>query len=129
MRLVQKGCCVGRRRVMKSLFFASAFLIVWLLLFLLTVIALYVLFLKEKPKKVPLSQLPPVSIVRPLKGVDAFLEENLISCLDFDYPNYEVIVSVASEDDPALEMAQSVRARYPKADFTIIVGKDSAYSS
>lgn len=47
---------------------------------------------------------PTVSIIKALKGIDAHLIENLESFCDIDYPNYEIILTVASPDDPVIPM-------------------------
>ena len=44
---------------------------------------------------------PMVSIVKPLCGLDAELEENLASFLRLDYPSFEIVFSFASAEDPA----------------------------
>ena len=61
----------------------------------------------------PRSTLPPVSILKPLKGADACLEENLESFYRLDYPEYEIIFSFASRDDAAFPVARRVADRHP----------------
>ncbi len=56
--------------------------------------------------------LPPVSILKPMRGADPGLEENLESFFTLDYPEYEVVFGVDDADDPALAVAQSVAARH-----------------
>jgi ceramide glucosyltransferase len=58
--------------------------------------------------------LPGVTVLRPLKGLDANLEENLLSVLNQDYPpeKLEVIISVASPMDPAVPLARSLAKTY-----------------
>jgi ceramide glucosyltransferase len=52
--------------------------------------------------------LPPVSILKPLKGADPDLAENLASFYRLDYPEYEVVFSFASRTDPAADVARRV---------------------
>ena len=52
--------------------------------------------------------IPAVTIAKPLCGLEADLEENLRSFCQQDYPAYEVIFAVASEDDPAAAAARRV---------------------
>lgn len=59
---------------------------------------------------------PRCTIIIPCKGLVRGLKDNLASFLRLDYPAYEVIFAVESEDDPAAEtieelVAQSDRAR------------------
>ena len=60
---------------------------------------------------------PRVSILKPLAGLDDDLADNLASFLDLDYPDYEVLIGVASADDAAYAVARSfvARAGPPKA--------------
>ena len=61
----------------------------------------------------PAEQLPPVTILKPVHGMEARLEENLESFFQQDYPNYEIIIGARSEDDPAIILAKKIAARYP----------------
>jgi ceramide glucosyltransferase len=56
---------------------------------------------------------PPVSILKPLKGVDADLKENLRSLYRIEYPDFEVVLGTEDERDPALALAQRVAAEFP----------------
>jgi ceramide glucosyltransferase len=65
--------------------------------------------------------LPPVSILKPLKGLDDNLFDNLESFCHLDYPNYEIIFALQSWNDPAYKVAKKVRDKYPAIDITIHV--------
>lgn len=56
-----------------------------------------------------------VRILKPLKGIDPDLEENLHSIFLLDYPSSSLDIVLGAEDanDPALEVARRVAARYP----------------
>lgn len=56
---------------------------------------------------------PPVSILKPLHGLEPNLEENLESFFRQDYPDFELIFCARRADDPGLRLAQSLAARYP----------------
>jgi ceramide glucosyltransferase len=62
-----------------------------------------------------------VSILKPLKGVDAGLEENLASFFRLDYPEFEVLLGVRDADDPAVEVARLVAAAHPWVPSRVIV--------
>jgi ceramide glucosyltransferase len=49
---------------------------------------------------------PRVSIMKPLAGVDDELEENLASFARLDYPDYEIVLGVASVEDAAYPVAR-----------------------
>lgn len=63
-----------------------------------------------------------VSILRPLKGLDHNLYENLESTFKQDYSNYEIIFSVAHETDQALHVVNALVAKYPQVPVTVIIG-------
>lgn len=56
---------------------------------------------------------PPVSILKPLCGLDDRLEENLASFAALAYPEYEVLLGLRSADDPALGPARQAARRWP----------------
>jgi ceramide glucosyltransferase len=62
-----------------------------------------------------------------LKGLDTNLYENLESTFNQEYPNYEIIFSVASERDQALPVVQALISRYPDIKTTVIIGKSTLH--
>ena len=60
----------------------------------------------------PSSAKPGVSILRPLKGLDPNLYENLRSAFEQDYPDIEIIFSVADDKDPALRVVNELIDRF-----------------
>ena len=70
----------------------------------------------------PPESVPGVSILRPLKGLDANLFENLESTFRQEYPNFEIIFSVANEYDQALPVVQALLEKYPNSNARVIVG-------
>src|SRR5438309_11929108 len=58
--------------------------------------------------------LPPVSILKPLKGTDPEMYESLRShCLQ-DYPEYEIIFGVKDTNDPATQIVARLKAEFPQ---------------
>ena len=59
--------------------------------------------------------MPGVTVLRPLKGVDCNLGENLRSSLIQKYPRdkLQVIMSVADKSDPAWEIADALQKEFP----------------
>jgi ceramide glucosyltransferase len=57
--------------------------------------------------------LPPISILKPLCGVDDDLERNLAAFVDLDYPDYELLLGVRDAHDPAYATARALARRYP----------------
>jgi len=76
---------------------------------------------------VPGSQsLPPVSILKPLRGLDDNLYDNLASFCTQDYPEYELLLSLQDHNDPAYKIAKKIQEKYPDRDITVIVERCTA---
>ncbi len=68
----------------------------------------------QPPATVPGSALPPVTILKPVKGLEEALEANLRTFYEQDYPSeIEIVVASTERDDPALDVARAVAADYP----------------
>jgi ceramide glucosyltransferase len=65
--------------------------------------------------------LPPVTILKPVHGMEAALERNLESFFRQDYPNFEIIIGAREAGDPALMVAEELRRRYPQVKSKIVL--------
>lgn len=65
-------------------------------------------------------QYPPVSILKPLKGLDDNLYDNLDSFCNLDYPQYEVIFSLQDINDPAYKVVCKIKDKYPEKEIRIV---------
>lgn len=63
---------------------------------------------------------PPVSILKPLHGAPAHLEECLEDYFKLDYPEYELLFCARREDDAGLAIARQLAVRYPKIPVRIL---------
>ncbi|MBK8946078.1 MAG: glycosyltransferase [Ignavibacteriae bacterium] len=64
---------------------------------------------------------PLISILKPIKGIDDQLENNLISFYNLDYPNYEIIFGLHTKDDPALQIIKKISAEFSKIKTKIVI--------
>jgi ceramide glucosyltransferase len=67
------------------------------------------------------AHLPPVSVLKPVHGLEAQLKENIESFFRQDYPHYEILFAADEANDPALEVVREVCARYPRIPTRILV--------
>ena len=70
---------------------------------------------------VPRAKPPPVTVLKPVHGLEPGLEENLRSFCDQDYPEYAVVFGVHHAGDPALDVIRCVAAAFPDRT-TVVVG-------
>ena len=79
---------------------------------------------RPRPVAKSTTALPPVSLVRPICGLDNFLDETLRTSFELAYPAYELIFCVASTRDPAIAVVQELIAAYPQSRARLLVGDD-----
>jgi ceramide glucosyltransferase len=72
----------------------------------------------------PFQKLPPVSLVRPLCGIDNYATDTLRSTFALDYPRYEILFCVASANDPVIPLIETLLATEPEADARLLVGDE-----
>jgi ceramide glucosyltransferase len=70
--------------------------------------------------------LPSISILKPLRGLDDNLFDNLASFCTQDYPEYEILFALQDRNDPAYKVAKKVREKYPDSRITIVVERCNA---
>jgi ceramide glucosyltransferase len=83
-------------------------------------------FLRDRQRKLkqtplPESRLPPVSILKPLKGVDPEIWESFSSHCEQDYPQFQLIFGVSDLADPAIAVVRKLQAKYPNVPIELIV--------
>ncbi|MFD2184140.1 ceramide glucosyltransferase [Rhodoplanes azumiensis] len=72
---------------------------------------------------------PPVTIVRPVCGIENFIEETLASTFRLDYPTYEILFCVASPADPVIPVVEALMARHPTVPARLLIGNDPVSSN
>jgi ceramide glucosyltransferase len=88
-----------------------------------TSIAIAIHRLRWKTRHRPsFAQHPPVSLVRPLFGIDNYVAETLRSTFELDYPCYEILFCVARASDPILPLVKSLIAAHPNVSARLLIG-------
>jgi ceramide glucosyltransferase len=105
--------------------------VIGLILYLLQVGAACLLIKRgQKPGQIDTAcetySLPPVSILKPLRGLDDKLFDNLASFCTQDYPEYEILFSLQDRNDPAYKVVKKIQDKYPDKNITIVVERCNA---
>jgi ceramide glucosyltransferase len=93
--------------------------------FYILVVAATRRYRREAPR--PAGFTPPITILKPLAGLEAGLEENLRTFFEQDYPHYQILFAVREGDDPAAAVARKLIERYPDRDAELIVAGEPPY--
>jgi ceramide glucosyltransferase len=67
------------------------------------------------------AQLPTVSVIKPVHGLEPQLRKNIEGFFQQDYPRFEILFGADTEDDAALNVVREVSARYPQVQSRILV--------
>jgi ceramide glucosyltransferase len=65
---------------------------------------------------------PPVSILKPIRGLDPDARENLASFCRLDYPEYEIVFCVDPDDEAVLAVLRNLMADFPQCRIRVLYG-------
>src|SRR6185503_1651532 len=71
--------------------------------------------------------IPPVSLLKPLYGLDPDLRANLESFCRQDYPAYEILFSVRKESDAAVPLVRRLEKDFPHIPMRLVVTGSPPY--
>ena len=69
----------------------------------------------------------PISILKPLAGLDLDLESNLKTFFEQDYPSFEILFAVRNEEDPAVEVVSRLQREYPSVPSRLVITGEPPY--
>ena len=91
--------------------------------YLAATLAAWRFFRHERGRTLP-HYAPPVSLLKPVRGVDFGSYENFASFCRQDYPDYEILFAVNDESDPAEPLIRRLMAEFPQSHIRLLLGAE-----
>jgi ceramide glucosyltransferase len=86
-------------------------------------VAAWRFFVRERARKPP-DYAPPVSLLKPVRGVDFASYENYASFCRQDYPDYEILFAVNDAEDAAVPLIRRLIGEFPDRQIHLFVGAE-----
>lgn len=106
---------------MSTVCFALVLLVVWAYVAVATVAAARFARRPAGSLGVAPADRPAVSVLKPLRGAEPGLQQNLRSFADQDHPEFQLVLGVRDRTDSALPIARALIAERPRRDIELVV--------
>jgi len=94
-----------------------------LVYYLLATLAAWRFFRRERARVLP-DYTPPISVLKPVRGVDFGSYESFASFCRQEYPDYEILFAVNDDQDPAAPLIQRLVGEFPERKIRLLVGAE-----
>lgn len=88
--------------------------------YLLAIYSSWQFFRQAKQSSKPSDYTPPVSNLKPIRGLDAEAYENFASYCKQDYPDYELLFGIGDGDEAVLEVIEKLKSDFPHQRIRVI---------
>lgn len=85
--------------------------------------------LRRLEQQRPSPPLKPVSVLKPMHGLEPQLRENIESFFRQDYPEFELVFCARTRDDAALKLVDEIAPRYPGVKVKVIASGEPPCSN
>ena len=80
-------------------------------------------FFRNRPS-IQKSFTPPVSVLKPVRGLDRETYENYASFCRQEYPEFEIIFGVTEDSDPAIPIIRQLMQDFPQCKIRLLIGAE-----